>query len=269
MILFLKGMLIGIGKIIPGVSGSLLAINFGIYENFIESITNFFSNWKKNTKFLLTIGTGIIISIVIGSKLINYILINYYFLTMMLFLGLIIGGTYNFSKNIIYKKYDLITISIIIIIILLLSINNNNHIYYLKGNIIDDIVFFFGGIIEAFTSVIPGISGTAIEMILGIYNNIIELFSSILNIQYVIDNINLYLSFGLGLFISFIISILLVHICLKKYKRISNIIIFSLSISSIIILLKLTFSTKIIFIELIIGLMLLVLGLLISSILDK
>ena len=47
MILFIKGFIIGIGKIIPGVSGALLAINFKVYERAIEAIVNFFDDWKK------------------------------------------------------------------------------------------------------------------------------------------------------------------------------------------------------------------------------
>lgn len=252
----------------PGVSGALLAINFNIYEKLIDSVTNFFSNWKSNLKFLLIISSGIFLSIVLGSNIINYLITNYYFLTMMFFLGLIAGGTYNFAMNIELKKSDLL-ISIPLITIILLNFNSSNNIYQLKCNFIDNIVFFVGGFIEAFSSIIPGISGTAILMILGIYNNIIELIGNIFNINYVIENINLYLSFGLGLFISFIISTLLIKYFLKHHHRITNVVILSLCVSSIIILIKLTLNTKFILIELVLGIILLSFGLLISSILDK
>ena len=52
MLLFLKGIIIGIGKIIPGVSGALLAINFNVYERLLNSLTNFFDDWKNNLKFI-------------------------------------------------------------------------------------------------------------------------------------------------------------------------------------------------------------------------
>ena len=55
MLLFLKGFIIGIGKIIPGVSGALLAINFHVYERLINAITHFFDGKKENFKFLLII----------------------------------------------------------------------------------------------------------------------------------------------------------------------------------------------------------------------
>ena len=48
--LILKGFLIGIGKIIPGFSGALLAISFNVYDKLINSITNFFSNKKTVDK---------------------------------------------------------------------------------------------------------------------------------------------------------------------------------------------------------------------------
>ena len=72
--LFLKGFIIGIGKIIPGLSGSLLAINFNVYERAIKAISNFFSDWKENLRFLVILGTGIFLAIVMGSKIIIYLL---------------------------------------------------------------------------------------------------------------------------------------------------------------------------------------------------
>ena len=62
--LILKGIIIGLGKIIPGVSGSMLAISMGIYQKMIDSINNFFDNIKTNFLFLFKIGLGVLISIV-------------------------------------------------------------------------------------------------------------------------------------------------------------------------------------------------------------
>ena len=68
--LILKGILIGIGKIIPGVSGSMLAISMGIYQQMIDSIINFFNDIKNNLKFLLKIGIGVLIAIMFFSNII-------------------------------------------------------------------------------------------------------------------------------------------------------------------------------------------------------
>ena len=72
-----KGILIGIGKVIPGVSGSLIAYALGLYEPCIEAISNLFKNFKYNLYFLGKIALGILISIMLGSKIIDYFLTNH------------------------------------------------------------------------------------------------------------------------------------------------------------------------------------------------
>ena len=58
-ILFFKGLIIGIGKVIPGVSGSLLAISLGVYEEILFRIQNLFQSFKENVRFLLPLGIGV------------------------------------------------------------------------------------------------------------------------------------------------------------------------------------------------------------------
>ena len=69
----LKGFIIGIGKIIPGVSGSVLAISMGIYDKIIKSISNFFSDIKNNSIFLFKVSIGMIIAISFFSNIIVYL----------------------------------------------------------------------------------------------------------------------------------------------------------------------------------------------------
>ena len=90
--LIVKGLIIGLGKIIPGVSGGMLAISLGVYEKGLDALSHFFRNVKENTKFLCLLGLGILISVVLMSKLIKFSLDNYYLPTMLLFIGLIAGG---------------------------------------------------------------------------------------------------------------------------------------------------------------------------------
>lgn len=269
MLLFLKGFLVGIGKIIPGVSGAMLAINFNVYEKLLNAITNFFNDWKNNLKFLFLFGSGVVLAIILCSGIILFLLNNYMFLTMMFFIGLIFGGTYNFSKGIIYNYKNILLIIMIIIPFLFLSINNFSTNYVIKNSFIDNIVFFIGGVLEVFASIVPGISGTSLLMIIGIYDDILKIMSSIFNYSYVINNINIYLSYGIGMFISFIINSYLINYFLNKYKNISYSIILGLAIASILFLIIITFKVKFTIIEFILGIMLMVIGILISSIFNK
>lgn len=269
MLLFIKGFIIGIAKIIPGVSGAMLAINFGIYEKAIEAITNFFEDWKNNLKFLLIFGLGVLFSIIFCSNIILYLYKNYFFLTMMLFLGLIIGGTYTFSLSVKYNLKNILIILVIFGLFMFLSFGNIDNTYVLKGTFLDNLIYFVGGIIEIFASIVPGISGTALQMILGIYDGVLVLMSSVFNFAYVFENINLYVSYGLGIIISFIVNSFLISYLFKRYRDTTNSAILGLCLSSIMMIIMMTFDNLFTLVQFIMGIMLFFIGLVISFVLNK
>lgn len=269
MILFVKGFIIGIGKIIPGVSGALLAINFKVYERAIEAVVNFFDDWKKNLLFITKLGSGIILSIVLCSNGIIYLLNNYRFITMMFFVGLICGGTYNYATGIKCNYSDVLFMILFIVMLFIISYGNIFNSYEITHGFMDNVVFFIGGVIEVMSSIIPGISGTAIHLILGIYDSILMMISKIFDIHYVIMNINLYISYGIGMMVSFIICMIGINYLLKRYPVIFSKIILGLCIYSILMLVIFTFSLKITILNFVLGIMLLIVGLLIGCLLDK
>ena len=110
--LVLKGFIIGIGKIIPGVSGSMLAISMGIYQQMIDSVINFFIDIKNNLKFLLKIGVGVLIAIMFFSNIILKCLEKYYIITMFFFIGLIVGSFKDIKKEIHTTKIKTILITL-------------------------------------------------------------------------------------------------------------------------------------------------------------
>lgn len=267
--LFIKGLIIGIGKVMPGVSGALLAINFKVYDRIVESLVNFFSDWKKNLRFLVELGLGIIIAIILFSNGIRYLLNNYNFLMMMLFMGLIGGGSYNYIRRVSYERREYKYILFIVGLLIGVSFMGQMDSYVISNNFNDNIMFFLGGVIEVFTSIIPGISGTAIMMIIGIYDVVLMIVGKIYDISYVINNINIYISYGLGIIISFILGTLLINYLLKKRKRLMEIMIGSFSIYSILMMGVMTFSKRASVIEIILGIMLMVVGIVIGFIMDN
>ena len=266
MKLFIKSFFIGIAKIIPGVSGAMIAVSFSIYDRIIYSITNFFDNKKENIKFLLIFCSGIILAIFLFSNIVRYLINNYYLITMLFFTSLILGGTYKFSKNIKYSLKNIIIILFVIVFVMFLSLFNFNNSYILKGNYLDYVMFFIGGIIEIFSSIVPGISGTALMMLLGIYDNILMLFANIFDVSFILDNFMLYISYGIGMFLSFIVFSLGISYLLKKYRNLFDTIVLGLSISSILLLLIMTFKNGFEIIHLIIGIMLFFIGFVLSYI---
>lgn len=249
----------------PGVSGAILAINFNVYERLIDAIIYFFDNWKNNLLFLFKICLGALLAIILGSKLLLFLLNNYQFLVMMLFLGLIIGGTYDFGKNIKFTWKNSLLIFCILIITYLFSLINIDIGKIISGNTI----YFIGGFVSIFASIVPGISSTAILMSFGIYDKILNMVASIYDVNYVFNNMGVFSAYLCGMFISFIINICLINYLLKKHRNTTYNVILALSIISIIFLLKIIFEIKITLISFIMGIILLVLGLLIATLLNK
>jgi len=91
LIEILKGIAIGAGAILPGISSGVLCVIFNIYEKLVNSILNFFKDTRKNLIFLFPIMLGIGIGIIIFSKLIIYLFENYQNQTKSIFTGLILG----------------------------------------------------------------------------------------------------------------------------------------------------------------------------------
>lgn len=231
----LKGIIIGIGKIIPGVSGSVLAISLGIYEKAIYSFNNIFKDYK-NIYFLLKIFIGVSISIIFGSKIILYFLDNYYTLTIFVFVGLILGSMDEINKN-IKSKYWYMTIFSFFAISVLGFLNISNQLDS-NDNLILSTYYFISGFIESVSAIVPGISGTALLMLIGSYDKIMFLFSNILNIDVILNNLIIVITFVLGAILGLYFSIKLISFLFKKYFHQTYNIILGLLLGSVFIMVK-------------------------------
>ena len=270
LILILKGVIIGAGKIIPGVSGGMLAITLNVYDKGIKAISEFFKDIKGNLIFLCTIGIGILISVISVSKVIKYTLDLYYLPTMLLFIGLIIGGIpaiINTAKQ--EKNFKNILIMIIpFILVFLLQITNNTF-----NTDIDKETSFIPllliGIVDAITMIVPGISGTAILMMLGYYDIVISSFSTLTDFSLLSSNLSVLIPFGIGMVLGTIVLTKIINYFLENHRISSYYAITGFALSSVLLLLVQTFQNNYTISEVIISLILLIIGYIISRRLDK
>lgn len=232
--LILKGIIIGIGKIIPGVSGSMLAISMGIYQKLIDSVNNFFKYPKENFNFLFKIAIGVIISMVFFSNVILNCLNKYYLITIFFFIGLIIGG-FDDIKSSTSKKYNYITIISFILITFLGFININNKVN-ITNSLLNSIYFIFIGFIDSLTMVVPGISGTATLMMLGAYEKVIEMYSNIFNFSVLMDNLKILIPYIIGIIVGIIVTVKLINFLFKNYKEKTYSAILGFSLSTIVLM---------------------------------
>lgn len=264
IILIIKGIIIGFGKIIPGVSGSLLAMSLGVYETSIYKIRYFFKNFKENIFYFSFLGIGILISIIFGSKIILYFLNHYYVLTMFLFIGLILGIVPSIYKKVNQKDiiYYIVTILTMILMLLILNLKSNNIFFY-ENNFISNIQVLWVGFLEAFTMITPGISGTALFLVLGYYDFIMTLFSNILIFLFQ-KPFMILLFFTSFLFSVFLVSTMM-NFLLSRYEKVTYAMILGFGYSSVILLLREILPKIQSPFQILNGILLLILGLFISK----
>ena len=262
--LLLKGFIIGIAKIIPGVSGALIAISFGIYEKAIKAINNFFENPINNFLYLFPIGLGVLLSISLTSGLILYFINNYYFPTILLFIGLIMGGIPSLIDNINIKKVKFIHILILTLsfsTVFLISLVSGQHFFVETSNeLINFLLFFIIGFIDALTMIIPGISGTAVMMILGCYNLLLNFLSSLTSMEAIFSNIFKVIPYLLGIVLCVVILSKVMTYLFDKKKEYMYCGILGFTLSSVLSLFFETFKNNYSILETIVALVLLVVG---------
>ena len=231
---FLKGMLMGICDLVPGISGGTIAFVTGIYERLVRDVSkvlsfsviweillisllflikprkNRLSDVKKvygmyDIAFLLTLFLGLIVAIILGSRIILFLLDEYFVFTMSFFVGLIVS-----SSAVIYKRIDdhkvndrLIGVLGFVVgglLLFLVPISLNVSLGYV----------FLSGFIGVGAMFLPGISGSYLLYILGSYEYVLYAVRDF--------DFNVIVVFVLGAFLGAIFISKFILFMFKNYK---------------------------------------------------
>lgn len=175
LLIFLKGSLMGICDLIPGISGGTIAFITGIYERLINAIKGFSIETFRTRKFdkldlgfLIVLFLGIIFAILLGSRVVKFLLEDYFVYTLAFFIGLILGSSkiiFNHIKN--HKMNNMLFGLIGLIVGIALSFLVPLEVSPSLGYV------FLGGFIGISAMFLPGISGAFILLIMGLYEFII------------------------------------------------------------------------------------------------
>lgn len=223
---FLKGIIVGIGGIAPGLSGSVLLVILGLYQKTITAIGTLFKNFKKNVLFLLPLVLGFGVGVILFSKVVDYLLGNFEMYTRYAFLGLVLGTIPLFYKEVkkegFSKKYYIAIIIAAICGIILFSFNKGLFPVITNPNIFQSV---FLGVAVAGSSIVPGVDSAVILSSLGLY----ELYvSSIADF-----NLSVLLPAGVGLVIGVLVISFIMNKLISKFYTMTFSIIFGLFLSII------------------------------------
>lgn len=178
----LKGIAIGAGAILPGISSGVFCVIFGIYEKLLDSILNFFKDCKNNIKFLAPIIIGCGLGIVLFGNILNYFLYQFPIQTKSIFIGFILASISSLFKDVNSKqkfpKHYLIYFALALLIGIGSVILENKFPISTVENVSFSYLVF-SGFLMSIGIVVPGVSSTIILMLLGVYSIYLTSVSSL------------------------------------------------------------------------------------------
>jgi len=256
LILALKGIAVGGANVVPGVSGATLAVIFRIYDKLIESINGLFQQPKKSLAFLVPLGIGMVIGIILIGSVIDVLLERFSLQTAGLIAGLMAGSIpflYHLANRVPENAADAAPSKVslwmtallsaaIIIILSLLSARLTTDMTT-DFNIGFVILLFIGGMFAAGTMIVPGVSGAMILILFGLYNLAMNTLSLIR--EYLMSPLDFYLlvpilqvlvPLGLGMVAGVLIVSKVIGMLLKKHHALTYYAILGLVIGTIFVI---------------------------------
>ena len=225
----LRGCAIGIANIIPGVSGGTLAVSMGIYDKIISSVTGLFRHLRKSVTTLLPYCIGTAVGLLGLSFIIEFLFARYPLPTILLFIGLILGGVPAIWQKIRGQKIDAIGVVLFILFFALLVLlpviaGEERTDLVLTPSILTGVKLFFVGIIASATMVIPGVSGSMILMSLGYYAPILSSITAFVravldfNISAALAECAVLVPFGIGVLVGIFAIAKLIEFLLARFE---------------------------------------------------
>ena len=246
----LRGIVIGIANVIPGVSGGTMAVSMGIYDKLISAVTGLFKHFKNSMRLLIPLGIGMVIGIVGFGFLLEYLLNHFVLATCLTFVGLILGGLpilwMNLRKNIDKKPSRRIGVGEVISFLVLLAIGVGLPLVQgaegaIKNLTIDPatiVILFLLGLIASATMVIPGVSGSMVLMVLGYYSTILSLVTGTVTMLKdgdfggVVHNCLLLVPFAIGVVLGIFLIAKIIEYLFKRFPSQTFAAIIGLILSS-------------------------------------
>ncbi len=238
----LRGVVIGVANIIPGVSGGTMMVSMGIYDTLIYCITHLFSDFKKCILTLIPYAIGMVVGIVALASVLEYLFEAYALPTSTAFIGLILGGLGPIFAKVDRKKMGASAIlmfvlffSLIVVMSLTGETTNPETLPLTMGNVI---IMFLVGTVAAATMIVPGVSGSMVLMLLGYYTPVLNAVSTLKDAVFAFDfaamvaPLGMLVPFGVGVVIGIFAVAKMIEWLLNRFPTQTYCAVLGLVVSS-------------------------------------
>lgn len=225
------GALIGIANILPGMSGGTMAVILNIYDRLIDTISNWRKDFWGSVKFLAPIGIGAGLAILLTSRGISYLLETQYAKVNFFFIGIIVGSIPMIWQAVTKDKFSASNIIAMVLAFNCMIITSRLSDTESAAVIVTTLttgVFFnlvFCSAVAAVCMIIPGISGSFIMLLLGMYGTVVTAIKDF--------NILLLMPIGLGVLLGILGGAKIIDSLLKKHKSVMYSAILGLVVGSV------------------------------------
>ena len=250
---FFNGVAFGAIQTVPSISAGTIAIILGFYFDLIKAVNHFRKDRRKHLWFLLPLLLGTAAGIILFSSLVTFLLEHHSFPTMLFFMGLIAGivphifakvregGQKPGAREILLF---LAPFPVLLLMAVMRTESTADSAEIIRNIDIPFMVFiFFAGILAAAALVIPGISGSFLLLLLGIYHVVIYsvrslrfLVADITNTELLADILKVLGPLGLGIIVGGLSMLRLIEKLLEKHQRPVYSVILGLMLASVVVL---------------------------------
>lgn len=211
MVNILKGILISISLLVPGVSGGTMMIVLNVYDKSIEALSALISRKLVHIKLLIQLAIGGIVGLLLFSRAMSWALDTHEDIMGFLFLGIVIAGLYAIIKKVKWKNFKIYQIIYLIVGILIAMAMTNMEAASLiefGGSWIQRlIIIIIAGIIIAVALILPGISTSFLLLALGIYGETLNAINTF--------DVEFLLPLAIGVIIGVLLTTKLLEYCMK------------------------------------------------------
>ena len=211
MITIIGGFLMALADSVPGVSGGTIAFIMGFYDEFINSISLLLKGKKEERKkaffFLLKVGIGWVTGMVLAVLLLNAVFEKHIYLISSMFLGFVLAAipliVIEEKKCLKGKYYNVIfsligAAAVVGITLFRASMTEGNGSAFTLG-VKSGLYLFFCGVLAVCAMVLPGISGSTLMLIFGVYMTIIGAVKSVITFDF--KALPICIIFGVGVLV--------------------------------------------------------------------
>ncbi|NLJ91067.1 MAG: DUF368 domain-containing protein [Clostridiales bacterium] len=229
MLNIIKGILIAISTIVPGVSGGTMMIILGVYDKSIEALSALTSFKFIHRKMVIQLAIGVVLGLLLFSSAMLWLIGEFPYVMSFLFLGIVIFGLGAIVKRVkwdMFRPYHILFLIGGIFIGLVMTTGESSALFEFSGSPIKKLIMILiAGIIIAVALILPGISTSFLLLALGLYEDTLVAIKSL--------DLGFIIPLGIGVLAGALLTTKLLEYCMKEHPTPTYLMIIGFILGSI------------------------------------